>query len=56
MAVSSLFPRYSIDWKKDLEQAFDIDPEEGTITVSELLDRETVTQHNITVVATKVSK
>ncbi|KAL2097589.1 hypothetical protein ACEWY4_006796 [Coilia grayii] len=47
--------RYSIDWKKDLEQAFDIDPEEGTITVSELLDRETVAQHNITVVATKVN-
>ncbi|XP_076149400.1 cadherin-12a [Alosa pseudoharengus] len=47
--------RYSIDWKRDLEHAFDIDPVEGLITVSEFLDREAVTRHNITVVATKVN-
>ncbi|KAG7259991.1 hypothetical protein CRUP_038510 [Coryphaenoides rupestris] len=48
--------RYSIDWKSDLDSYFDIDPVEGTISTNELLDRETVAQHNITVVATKLSK
>ncbi|KAG9328760.1 hypothetical protein JZ751_010773, partial [Albula glossodonta] len=46
--------RYSIDWKRDLDSYFDIDPVEGTISTSEVLDRERIARHNITVVATKV--
>lgn len=48
--------RYSIDWKSDLDSYFDIDPVEGTISTNELLDRETVAQHNVSVVATKLSQ
>lgn len=48
--------RYSIDWKSDLDNYFDIDPVEGTISTNELLDRESVAQHNISIVATKLSK
>lgn len=48
--------RYSIDWKSDLDSFFDIDPVEGTISTNELLDRESIAQHNISIVATKVSK
>lgn len=48
--------RYSIDWKSDLDSYFDIDPVEGTISTNELLDRESVAQHNISVVATKLSE
>lgn len=48
--------RYSIDWKTDLDSYFDIDPVEGTISTNELLDRENIAQHNISVVATKLSK
>uniref|UniRef100_A0A3B1KHM4 Cadherin 12a n=1 Tax=Astyanax mexicanus TaxID=7994 RepID=A0A3B1KHM4_ASTMX len=47
--------RYSIEWKKDAENYFDIDPVEGTITTSEALDREAEAKHNVTVVATKVN-
>ncbi|XP_072524557.1 cadherin-12a isoform X3 [Salminus brasiliensis] len=47
--------RYSIEWKKDAENYFDIDPVEGTITTSEALDRERAARHNVTVVATKVN-
>ncbi|XP_017561458.1 cadherin-12a [Pygocentrus nattereri] len=47
--------RYSIEWRKDDENYFDIDPVEGTITTSEALDRERTAKHNITVVATKVN-
>uniref|UniRef100_A0A3P8XFC1 Cadherin-12 n=1 Tax=Esox lucius TaxID=8010 RepID=A0A3P8XFC1_ESOLU len=47
--------RYSIDWKSDLDSYFDIDPVKGTISTNELLDRESITQHNITIVATKLS-
>uniref|UniRef100_A0A673MV33 Cadherin-12 n=1 Tax=Sinocyclocheilus rhinocerous TaxID=307959 RepID=A0A673MV33_9TELE len=47
--------RYSIDWKSDLDSFFDIDPVRGTISTNELLDRESIAQHNISVVATKVS-
>uniref|UniRef100_A0A4W4E9C1 Cadherin-12 n=1 Tax=Electrophorus electricus TaxID=8005 RepID=A0A4W4E9C1_ELEEL len=46
--------RYSIDWKSDLDSFFEIDPVKGTISTNELLDRESIAQHNITVVATKV--
>lgn len=48
--------RYSIDWKSDMDSYFDIDPVEGTISTNELLDRETIAQHNISIVATKLSK
>lgn len=48
--------RYSIDWRSDLDSYFDIDPVEGTISTNDLLDRETIAQHNISVVATKLSK
>lgn len=48
--------RYSIDWKSDLDSYFDIDPVEGTISTEELLDRESIAQHNISIVATKLSK
>ncbi|KAG7455066.1 hypothetical protein MATL_G00252550 [Megalops atlanticus] len=47
--------RYSIDWRLDRDSYFDIDPVEGTISTSEVLDRESVAQHNISVVATKVN-
>uniref|UniRef100_A0A8C6TA33 Cadherin domain-containing protein n=1 Tax=Neogobius melanostomus TaxID=47308 RepID=A0A8C6TA33_9GOBI len=47
--------RYSIDWKSDLDSYFDIDPVEGTISTNELLDRESIAQHNISVVATKLN-
>ncbi|KAJ8010281.1 hypothetical protein DPEC_G00073390 [Dallia pectoralis] len=47
--------RYSIDWKSDLDSYFDIDPVKGTISTNELLDRESITQHNITIVATKLN-
>lgn len=48
--------RYSIDWKSDLDSYFDIDPVEGTLSTNELLDRESIAQHNISIVATKLSK
>lgn len=51
-----LYSRYSIDWKSDLDSFFDIDPVEGTISTNELLDRENIAQHNISVVATKLSE
>ncbi|XP_030629399.1 cadherin-12a [Chanos chanos] len=47
--------RYSIEWLRDSENYFEIDPVEGTISTSEPLDREGVAQHNISVVATKVN-
>uniref|UniRef100_A0A8C2XPC6 Cadherin-12 n=1 Tax=Cyclopterus lumpus TaxID=8103 RepID=A0A8C2XPC6_CYCLU len=48
--------RYSIDWKSDMDSYFDIDPVEGTISTNELLDRESIARHNISIVATKLSK
>ena len=48
--------RYSIEWQRDSDSGFDIDTVEGTIFTIDLLDRGSVTQHNITVVASKVSK
>ncbi|KAK7878039.1 hypothetical protein WMY93_031308 [Mugilogobius chulae] len=53
--ASSSPVRYSIDWKSDLDSYFDIDPVEGTISTNELLDRENIAQHNISVVATKLN-
>lgn len=40
----------------DSDSCFDIDTVEGTISTNDYLDRETALQHNITVLATKVSK
>uniref|UniRef100_A0A8C7ZBH3 Cadherin-12 n=1 Tax=Oryzias sinensis TaxID=183150 RepID=A0A8C7ZBH3_9TELE len=53
--ASSSPVRYSIDWRSDLDSYFDIDPVEGTISTNDLLDRETIAQHNISVVATKLN-
>uniref|UniRef100_A0A672FHV2 Cadherin-12 n=1 Tax=Salarias fasciatus TaxID=181472 RepID=A0A672FHV2_SALFA len=53
--ASSSPVRYSIDWKSDMDSYFDIDPVEGTISTNELLDRESISQHNISVVATKLN-
>uniref|UniRef100_A0A1A8IT26 Cadherin-12 n=1 Tax=Nothobranchius kuhntae TaxID=321403 RepID=A0A1A8IT26_NOTKU len=53
--ASSSPVRYSIDWKSDLDSNFDIDPVEGTISTNELLDRENIAQHNISIVATKLN-
>uniref|UniRef100_A0A4W5PVK3 Cadherin domain-containing protein n=1 Tax=Hucho hucho TaxID=62062 RepID=A0A4W5PVK3_9TELE len=39
----------------DLDSYFDIDPVEGTISTNELLDTESIAQHNITIVATKLN-
>lgn len=48
--------RYSLEWHVDSDSCFDIDTVEGTISTNDYLDRETALQHNITVLATKVSK
>ncbi|CAB1447943.1 unnamed protein product [Pleuronectes platessa] len=53
--ASSSPVRYSIDWKSDMDSYFDIDPVEGTISTNEQLDRETIAQHNISIVATKLN-
>ncbi|RXM29422.1 Cadherin-12 [Acipenser ruthenus] len=54
-AVAGVQCLYSIDWKSDLDSYFEIDPVEGTIATKELLDRENMAQHNISIVATKVN-
>lgn len=56
VVFDELVCRYSVEWRKDSENHFDIDPVEGTLSVIETLDRERHTEHNVTVVATKVSK
>ncbi|XP_061821087.1 cadherin-12-like [Nerophis lumbriciformis] len=53
--ASSSPVRYSIDWRSDLDSYFDIDPVEGTVSTNELLDRESVAWHNISIVATKLN-
>ncbi|XP_056598950.1 cadherin-12a [Triplophysa dalaica] len=47
--------RYSIEWRTNSENHFDIDPIEGTLSVNDALDRERNAEHNVTVVATKVN-
>uniref|UniRef100_A0A8P4FVE2 Cadherin-12 n=1 Tax=Dicentrarchus labrax TaxID=13489 RepID=A0A8P4FVE2_DICLA len=54
--ASSSAVRYSMEWHTESDSCFDIDTVEGTISTNEYLDRETAVLHNITVVATKVSK
>lgn len=51
-----LFCRFSIDRHTDLERQFNINAEDGKITLATPLDRETNTWHNITIVATETSK
>ncbi|MBN3293585.1 CADH8 protein, partial [Polypterus senegalus] len=46
--------RYSIDRHTDLERQFNINAEDGKITLAKALDRETDVWHNITVIATKI--
>lgn len=48
--------RYSIDRHTDLERQFNINVDDGKITLAKSLDRETDMWHNITVTATEVSK
>lgn len=48
--------RYSIDRHTDLERLFNIDSVNGTITTLKALDREMSKWHNISVVATEISK
>lgn len=48
--------RYFIDRHTDLERQFNINVDDGKITLAKPLDRETDTWHNITVTATEVSK
>ncbi|XP_076617919.1 cadherin-7 [Chaetodon auriga] len=43
--------RYSIDKRSDTTKAFKIDPNNGTISVTKALDRETSNWHNLTVEA-----
>ncbi|RMC09004.1 hypothetical protein DUI87_14002 [Hirundo rustica rustica] len=53
--VSSSPIRFSIDRHTDLERQFNINAEDGKITLATPLDRETSTWHNITIVATETS-
>lgn len=48
--------RYFIDRHTDLERQFNINVEDGKITLAKPLDRETDMWHNITVTATEVSE
>ncbi|XP_072790420.1 cadherin-8 isoform X1 [Taeniopygia guttata] len=51
--VSSSPIRFSIDRHTDLERQFNVNAEDGKITLATPLDRETSTWHNITIVATE---
>ncbi|XP_024587807.1 cadherin-12 isoform X2 [Neophocaena asiaeorientalis asiaeorientalis] len=53
--VGSSAVRYFIDWKSDGDSYFTIDATEGTISTSELLDRESTAQYNFSIIASKVS-
>ncbi|TRY64614.1 hypothetical protein DNTS_017037 [Danionella cerebrum] len=52
--ISNSPVRYSVEWRKDSENHFDVHPVEGTLSLIEALDRERKEEHNVTVVATKV--
>ncbi|XP_038626227.1 cadherin-12 [Tachyglossus aculeatus] len=47
--------RYFLDWKNDGDSYFMIDATEGTIATNELLDRESASQYNFSIIASKVS-
>ncbi|XP_078275493.1 cadherin-12-like isoform X1 [Rhinoraja longicauda] len=53
--VSNSPVRYSIDKSSDQEGYFTIDEIDGTIATNGILDREDISQYNISVLATKVS-
>uniref|UniRef100_A0A8C4U089 Cadherin 8 n=1 Tax=Falco tinnunculus TaxID=100819 RepID=A0A8C4U089_FALTI len=53
--VSSSPIRFSIDRHTDLERQFNINAEDGKITLATPLDRETNMWHNITIVATETN-
>ncbi|XP_043575577.1 cadherin-12-like isoform X2 [Chiloscyllium plagiosum] len=53
--VSNSPVRYSIDENTDQERYFTIDEIDGTIATNDVLDREDISQYNISVVARKVS-
>ncbi|KAF3828819.1 hypothetical protein GH733_004725 [Mirounga leonina] len=48
--------KYSVDRHTDMDRIFNIDSGNGSIFTSKLLDRETLLWHNITVIATEISK
>lgn len=48
--------RYSIDRKSDVERYFNIDSSSGVITTARPLDREIISLHNITILATESCK
>ncbi|XP_001364096.1 cadherin-8 [Monodelphis domestica] len=52
--VSSSPIRFSIDRHTDLERQFNINAEDGRITLATPLDRETSMWHNITIIATEI--
>uniref|UniRef100_A0A1A8BZ33 Cadherin 8, type 2 n=1 Tax=Nothobranchius kadleci TaxID=1051664 RepID=A0A1A8BZ33_NOTKA len=52
--ASGSLVRYFIDRHTDLERQFNINVDDGKITLAKALDRETDTWHNITVTATEV--
>ncbi|XP_015261788.1 PREDICTED: cadherin-8-like [Gekko japonicus] len=54
--VTSSAIRFSIDRNTDLERQFNINTQDGRITLATPLDRETNTWHNITIVATEDRK
>nr|XP_020473174.1 cadherin-7-like isoform X4 [Monopterus albus] len=48
--------RYSTDKRSATTEAFRIDPNNGTVTVAKLLDRETANWHNVTILAKEKSR
>lgn len=48
--------RYSVDRHTDMDRIFNIDSGNGSIFTSKPLDRESSLWHNITVIATEMSK
>lgn len=54
--IISLFCRFSIDRHTDLERQFNINADDGKITLATPLDRELSVWHNITIIATEISK
>ncbi|XP_062925738.1 cadherin-12-like isoform X2 [Mobula hypostoma] len=53
--VSNSPVRYSIDESSDQKRYFTIDEIDGTIATNDILDREDISQYNISILATKVS-
>ncbi|XP_075442031.1 cadherin-12 isoform X2 [Ascaphus truei] len=47
--------RYSIDMKSDIDNYFAVDATEGIVATNELLDRESTSQFNISIIASKIN-